>query len=68
MEERYANMTPDELREALRELEGEINNEKIWALGSFGEERSMHKANIAMLTDEMEYVRELIEETEMWLS
>lgn len=65
---KYDSMTPDELRDELRDLEAAINNEKIWALGSVGDERSMHKANISMLVDELEYVRGLLEETEAWLS
>lgn len=68
MEERYLTMAPDELRAELQNIEGAINNEKIWTLGSFGDERMMHEANIAMLVEEMEYVRELLQNTEVWLS
>lgn len=65
MEERYNNMSVKELEEALVEIEENINNEKIWALGSFGDELAMHKANIASLICEYEYVMGLIADEDL---
>lgn len=60
MEERYSGMSIEELKTELVELEAAINNEKIWMLGTSGDELAMHKTNMMSLMCEYEYVMELI--------
>lgn len=60
MEERYSGMSIEELKAELVDIEGAINNEKIWMLGSSGDDLAMHKANMMSLMCEYEYVMELI--------
>ena len=60
----YDNMTVDELMVERDELYKEINNESIWALGSYrtASELNMHASNVANLQQRVEYVTDLIKE------
>lgn len=54
---KYDNMPIEELKAEAKDIIGAIRNEAIWMIGG---DEEMHKHNIEMLREELEYVMEII--------